>query len=101
MTTVGSFEAKTHLPQLLERVSRGERITITKHGRPVAMLVPPPAEKADVEETVRKLLEVGFTIVTLVAIAVAVSGIVHSPFVPHTANVTLVSAGIGCPRLPT
>ena len=59
MTSVGSFEAKTHLPQLLERVSRGERITITKHGRPVAMLVPPPAEKADVEETVRRLLEFG------------------------------------------
>lgn len=37
----------------------GERITITRHGRPVAMLVPPPAEKADVQETVRKLLEFG------------------------------------------
>jgi len=59
MTSVGSFEAKTHLPQLLERVSRGERITITKNGRPMAMLVPPPVEKADVEETVRKLLEFG------------------------------------------
>jgi prevent-host-death family protein len=59
MTTVGSFDAKTHLPQLLERVARGERITITKHGRPVAMLVPPPAEKADVQETVKKLLEFG------------------------------------------
>ncbi|RUL84019.1 type II toxin-antitoxin system Phd/YefM family antitoxin [Tautonia sociabilis] len=59
MTTVGSFEAKTHLSQLLERVARGERITITKHGRPVAVLVPPPAEKADVEETVRKLIEFG------------------------------------------
>lgn len=40
MTTVGSFEAKTHLPQLLERVFRGERITITKHGRPVPSLWP-------------------------------------------------------------
>ncbi|RUL87113.1 type II toxin-antitoxin system prevent-host-death family antitoxin [Tautonia sociabilis] len=59
MATVGSLEAKTQLPQLLERVARGERITITKHGRPVAMLVPPPVEKADVEETVRKLLEFG------------------------------------------
>ena len=59
MITVGSFEAKTHLPQLLERVSRGERITITKHGRPVAILIPPTAEKADIEETVRKLLEFG------------------------------------------
>ncbi len=34
--TVGSYEAKTHLPALLERVQAGERITITKHGVPVA-----------------------------------------------------------------
>ncbi len=40
MTTVGSFEAKTHLPALLERVQAGERITITKHGAPVAILIP-------------------------------------------------------------
>jgi prevent-host-death family protein len=37
---VGAYEAKTHLPALLERVARGERITITKHGRPIARLVP-------------------------------------------------------------
>jgi prevent-host-death family protein len=41
MKTVGSYAAKTHLPRLLDEVERGERITITKHGRPVAMLVPP------------------------------------------------------------
>jgi prevent-host-death family protein len=40
METVGSFEAKTHLPQLLERVAKGEEFTITKHGKPVARLVP-------------------------------------------------------------
>jgi prevent-host-death family protein len=39
MSTVGAFEAKTHLPALLERVQRGEHITITKHGVPVAVLV--------------------------------------------------------------
>jgi prevent-host-death family protein len=39
-SSIGSFEAKTHLPALLERVQKGERITITKHGAPVAMLVP-------------------------------------------------------------
>ena len=39
--SVGAYEAKTHLPRLLERVSRGERITITRHGVPVAELVPP------------------------------------------------------------
>ncbi len=45
MTTVGSFEAKTHLPQLLERVARGEKILITRHGKPTAMLVPAPTEE--------------------------------------------------------
>ena len=37
---IGAYEAKTHLPALLERVDRGERFTITKHGRPIARLVP-------------------------------------------------------------
>ena len=39
-TEIGAYEAKTHLPALLERVARGEQITITKHGRPIARLVP-------------------------------------------------------------
>ena len=37
---VGAFEAKTHLPKLLEAVLHGERITITRRGQNVAMLVP-------------------------------------------------------------
>ncbi|HVC56417.1 MAG TPA: type II toxin-antitoxin system prevent-host-death family antitoxin [Stellaceae bacterium] len=37
---VGAYQAKTHLPALLERVARGEQITITKHGKPIARLVP-------------------------------------------------------------
>jgi prevent-host-death family protein len=50
MTTVGVYEAKTHLPKLLARVAKGERITITKHGVPVAVLMPPPG-KLDREST--------------------------------------------------
>lgn len=46
METVGSFEAKTHLPQLLERAAKGEEFTITKHGKPVARLVPPLAARS-------------------------------------------------------
>lgn len=38
--TVGAFEAKTHLSSLLQRVEAGEVVTITKHGRPIARLVP-------------------------------------------------------------
>lgn len=40
MVTVGVFEAKTHLSSLLDRVERGETITITRHGEPVAVLAP-------------------------------------------------------------
>jgi prevent-host-death family protein len=43
MATVGAYEAKTHLSELLDRVQRGERIVITRHGVPVAILQPPMA----------------------------------------------------------
>lgn len=53
---VGAYEAKTHLPSLLERVQRGERVTITKHGTPVAMLVPvAPVSKPDVLAVIEEL----------------------------------------------
>lgn len=58
MKTVGSYAAKTHLPRLLDEVERGERITITKHGRPVAMLVPPGTSTAvDAEALLRWMRE--------------------------------------------
>jgi prevent-host-death family protein len=40
MGTIGAFEARTHLASLLERVSKGEKTTITRHGVPAAMLMP-------------------------------------------------------------
>jgi prevent-host-death family protein len=40
MASVGAYEAKTHLPELLDRVEKGERIVITRRGLPVAALVP-------------------------------------------------------------
>jgi prevent-host-death family protein len=40
MRTIGAFEAKTHLSSLLDAVDQGEQILITRHGRPVARLVP-------------------------------------------------------------
>ena len=45
MKTIGAFEAKNRLSELLEAVENGEEIMITKHGRPVAKLV--PVEKFD------------------------------------------------------
>jgi prevent-host-death family protein len=38
--TVGAFQAKTHLSELLERVAQGEVVTIARRGRPIARLVP-------------------------------------------------------------
>jgi prevent-host-death family protein len=40
MSEIGAYEAKTHLPKLLERVEKGERFVITRHGRAVAELGP-------------------------------------------------------------
>ena len=58
MQTVGSYEAKTHLPALLDRVAQGEQITITRHGVPVAMLVPPTASrKTEIQATIQAMLE--------------------------------------------
>ena len=37
--SVGVLEAKTHLSALLARVEQGERIVITRNGRPIARLV--------------------------------------------------------------
>jgi prevent-host-death family protein len=58
METVGSYEAKTHLSQLLDRVSRGESFTITKHGTPVARLIPleekPQTDVRQVIEEIRR-----------------------------------------------
>jgi prevent-host-death family protein len=55
--TVGAYEAKTRLSELLDEVSRGERITITKHGRPVAVLI--PAEIKTDESRLAALRELG------------------------------------------
>jgi len=41
---VNVHEAKTHLSRLLERVQKGEEVTIAKAGRPVARLVPVPPD---------------------------------------------------------
>ena len=40
MRRIGAYEAKTHLPRLLDEVAGGQAITITKHGVAVAVLGP-------------------------------------------------------------
>ena len=47
MAEIGAYDAKTHLPKLLERVEKGESFVITRHGRPVAALTPVPRRDVD------------------------------------------------------
>lgn len=61
MITVGSFEAKTKLAELLDKVAGGETVTITRRGKPVAKLIPASADederarrRAVIEEIKRK-----------------------------------------------
>jgi prevent-host-death family protein len=53
--TVGSFEAKTKLAELLDKVEAGETITITRRGKAVAKLV--PAQGTDDREKRRQAIE--------------------------------------------
>jgi prevent-host-death family protein len=55
MASVGAFEAKTHLSDLLDRVARGEKIAITRHGVPAALLV--PVEEREAKLTHREIVE--------------------------------------------
>jgi prevent-host-death family protein len=56
MKCVGCYEAKTHLPRLLGQVEKGETITITKHGRPIAKIVPATDAKQSVVVLVEEML---------------------------------------------
>ena len=63
MATVTAYEAKTKLSEFLRRAEKGERITITRHGTPVAELVPlSPRQEFDpvtVREAIREIREIG------------------------------------------
>ena len=56
METIGAYEAKTHLSKLLERVTKGERIAITRHGVPIAVLQPfDPGKNNDVKSIIMEI----------------------------------------------
>ena len=58
MDSIGAYEAKTHLPRLLRRVMDGESVTITRHGHPVARLVPVEEdERTRAYEAARRIRE--------------------------------------------
>jgi prevent-host-death family protein len=58
--SVGAYDAKTRLSELLDRVERGEQIIITRHGKPVARLVPEGGhDKAAARAAVAQLFALG------------------------------------------
>ncbi len=57
MREIQASEAETHLPQLLDEVERGETVVITRHGRPIARLVPETERRqAEIDEAVENIL---------------------------------------------
>lgn len=60
MYEVGTYEAKGHFSELLERVAKGEQITITKRGKPIARLVPAfENDEPDLEQTINDFIAYG------------------------------------------
>lgn len=55
MTTIGAYDAKTHLARLLDEVANGKTVTITRHGREVARLVPSSPQTARPDEIIAAL----------------------------------------------
>ena len=65
METIGSFEAKTHWSALLEKVSSGQEIIITKRGKPIARLIPEAqAQMSAMDDAIKalKALRKGITL---------------------------------------
>ena len=57
MAMIGAYEAKTHLAKLLERVARGEHLTITRHGKPVAQLIPVTSDRQRAQQAAARIVE--------------------------------------------
>lgn len=57
MTTIGFYDARTHLSELLDKVAKGKKVLITRHGKPAAVIGPPPkGEQKDVRQVVNEML---------------------------------------------
>jgi prevent-host-death family protein len=57
MTTMGFYEARTHLSELLDHVAKGRTVLITRRGKPAAVISPPPKqEPRDVRQIVQEML---------------------------------------------
>jgi prevent-host-death family protein len=57
MQSVGTYELKTHLSEVLDAVEHGQTVTVTRHGKPIARIVPSDAaEREGVREAIQSLL---------------------------------------------
>ena len=57
MTTMGFYEARTHLSELFDQVAKGKKVLITRRGRPAAVIGPPPKQdQRDVDQVVQEML---------------------------------------------
>jgi prevent-host-death family protein len=58
MRKIPASEAKTHLPRLLDDVERGETLVITRHGRPIARIVPEASRRQEeIDKAIAGILE--------------------------------------------
>ena len=55
MSEIGVYEAKTNLAALINRVQSGERITITRHGAPVAVLIPAAKDRVTASQAITEI----------------------------------------------
>jgi prevent-host-death family protein len=56
MREIQASEAKTHLPSILDEVERGVSVVITRHGRPIARLVPEAGRReAEVSRAMKRI----------------------------------------------
>jgi prevent-host-death family protein len=57
MRRVGSYELKTHLSEVLDAVEHGQVVIVTRHGKPIARILPTEAaQRNEVGRAVRALL---------------------------------------------
>ena len=57
MTTMGFYEARTHLSEVLDHVAKGKKVLITRRGKPAAVIGPPSKQgQRDVRQVVREML---------------------------------------------
>ena len=57
MDQIGATEARRHLSRVLHRVAQAESLTITRHGKPVARLVPVTHDRERAQQTAARIIE--------------------------------------------